>query len=249
MWSSRKASRILPTRKAAPGKGIDSSGDAAAGPGCWRRPMTSTLSAPRRSAGDSGVFWRRPPSQKKRSPTQIAGKRMGSAAEASACSAPMVTDCARTNGSLLQFAAAIERALWRKTTVFPDPMSVAVTDSDSSFPSRMLDPMWLQGMRRRTTRSSCAVCTMPPRWRCPSTSSMCPLPSSVAGARMNSFTPKLTISSSTKLSQRSQRMRPCLSAMSAVAAKKQAWIAPTDVPQMMSNWTCPPRSPARSSRI
>ena len=54
----------------------------------------------------------------------------------------------------------------------------------------------------------------PPRWF--------PAPSSVAGARMNSFTPKLTISSSTKLSQQSTRMRPCCAAMSAVAAKKQA---------------------------
>ncbi len=113
----------------------------------------------------------------------------------------------------------------------------------------MLAPIWPHGISRRTMRSSCLVWTMPPRRRSPSTSSMCPLPSRVAGARMNSFTPKLTISSRTKPSQRSTRMRPCCSGMSAVAAKKQAWMAPTDVPQMMSNWTCPPRSPARSSRM
>ena len=65
-------------------------GNSAAAAGLRRRPITSTLSAPRRRAGDSGVFWRRPPSQKKRSPTAIAGKRMGSAAEASACSASIV---------------------------------------------------------------------------------------------------------------------------------------------------------------
>ena len=63
---------------------------------------------------------------------------MGSAAEASACSAPMMTDWARTKGSLLQFEAALSRALCRNTTVLPEPMSVAVTDSDSSLPSRML---------------------------------------------------------------------------------------------------------------
>ena len=51
-------------------------------------------------------------------------------------------------------------------------------------------------------------------------SSMWPLPSSVAGARMNSFTPKVTISSRTKLSQRSTSMRPCCSGMSAVAAEE-----------------------------
>ncbi len=184
--------------------------------GLWRRPMTSTLSAPRRSAGDSGVFWRRPPSQKKRSPTATAGNRIGSAADASACSGPMVTACARTNGSLLH-SGIPPPARCTYTTVFPEPMSVAVTDSDSNSPCSQLLVMRPQGIRRRTTRSSCCVCTMPPRRRCPSNSSIFPLPSSVAGARRKSLTPKATISSRTKLSQRSHSMRPCLAAMSAGA--------------------------------
>ena len=110
--------------------------------------------------------------------------------------------------------------------------------------------MRFQGISRRTMRSSCEVSddAAQPALAL-STSSMCPLPSSVAGARMNSFTPNETISSRTKLSQRSTSMRACFSGMSEVAAKKQAWIAPTDVPHMMSNCTCPPRSPARSSRM
>ena len=100
--------------------------------GLRRRPITSTLSAPRRSAGDSGVFWRRPPSQKKRSPTAMAGNRIGSAAEASACSGPIVTDWARTKGSLLHLGGLTaarsgrtpptcpSRCRWRSPTATPD---------------------------------------------------------------------------------------------------------------------------------
>jgi len=217
-------------------KGMDSSGTSRVAAGLRRSPITSTLSAPSRNAGESGVFWRNPPSQKNRSPTAMAGNRIGSAADASACSGPMVTACARTKGSLLHCGRR-SSARCTKTTLLPDPISVAVTDSDSTFPRRMLSVMRPHGINRRTTRSSLVVWTIPPRRRSPSTSSMWPLPRMVAGARRNSLTPKVTISSRTKLSQRSTSMRPCLAAISAVPAKKQAWIAPTEVPEMMSNWT------------
>ena len=169
------------------------------------------------------------------------------AAEASACSGPMSTACARTKGSWLHDGSG--RPLSTNTTDLPEPMSVAVIDNDSKHPESQLRPMRCQGMSRRTMRSSCKVFTTPPSRFCPaSTSSMWPLPSSVAGVFMNSLTPKCTTSSRIMLCQRSASSRPCAAGMSDVPAMKQAWIPPTEVPQMMSKWTWPPRSPARSSR-
>ena len=81
---------------------------------------------------------------------------MGSAADAMACSGPIVTACARTNGSRsTRRASCFSR--WMNTTVLPEPMSVAVTDSDSRCPRRMFCVMRGHGISRSTTRSSCRV--------------------------------------------------------------------------------------------
>ena len=76
-------------------------------------------------------------------------------------------------------------------------------------------------------RSSIVVLTMPPRRFWPfSSSSMVPLPSRVAGAFRNSFTPKCTTSSRTKFSQRSASSRPWARAMSDGAGHEAGVDAP-----------------------
>ena len=191
-----------------------------------RRPTTSTLSAPRRRAGDSGVFWRSPRRRRSARRWRWPGKGWGWPPTRARAPASIVTAWARTKGSWLQGGSARERSA-RTPPTCPSRCRWRSPTATRSDPPGCCGTMRCQGMSRRTIRSSILVLTMPPRRFWPSSSSsMVPLPSSVAGARRNSFTPKWTISSRTKLSQRSASSRPCCGAMSAVAGDEAGMDAP-----------------------
>ncbi len=127
----------------------------------WRSEIRSRRSAPRRIAGDIGVFWRRPPSVKNSSPIFTAGNRSGIAADASTWRGPIRAARWRTNGSRLH-SRGTGSAHDRNTTVWPVPTCVADTEIAWRWRPRRLRSIPRHGIVRSTKRSRPLVSSMPP---------------------------------------------------------------------------------------
>ncbi len=180
-----------------------------------------------------GVFWRTPPSMKSSRPMRTGGKRMGMAAEASACRGPTSAPRTMVRGGAV-VGSVPSGPVCMKMTVRPEATSVAETLSAVRCPCRSVRAMARQGISRSMRRAMGVTSKRPAASAPPPSSTRCML---IAWRTPKPSTPARLISVHRSMSRR----MPWVGS-ARCAARKQALMAPTEVPQRMSMRGGAPRS-------